>query len=232
MNKSDSFDRTNAVLAGLVFLGAFIVYALTVQRTLSFWDCGEFIAVSYILGIPHPPGTPLFVILGRLFSIIPFVEDIAYRVNYLSVISSAATAMFSYLLTVRLVGYFFGDKKNDRLNRIIAYIGGIVSGFFVAFSETNWGNSVETEVYGLSLGLMVMMIWLTVRYFEERGTMKAARTMVLVMYLALVGVGIHLTVFLVVPICAVFFILKDDATVRDWLLVCGFVILELFMIIL
>ena len=150
IDKKVSFDRTNAVLAGLVFLGAFIVYAMTVQRTLSFWDCGEFIACSYILGIPHPPGTPLFVLLGRLFSIAPFVHDISYRVNYLSVISSSLTAMFSYLLTVRLVGYFFGDKRNDRLNRIIAYIGGVASGFFVAFSETNWGNSVEAEVYGLA----------------------------------------------------------------------------------
>lgn len=230
--KSDRCDRMNLILAGLVFLGAFIVYALTVQRTLSFWDCGEFIACSYILGIPHPPGTPLFVILGRIFSILPLVEDISYRVNYLSVISSALTAMFSYLLTVRLVGYFYGDKRNERLNRIIAYIGGIAAGFFVAFSETNWGNSVETEVYGLSLALMVMMIWLTVRYFEERGTYSAARTMILVFYLALVGVGIHLTVFLVVPMCAVFFILKDDAAPRDWLLVCGFVLVELLLIVL
>jgi len=231
MNNAKSFDRTNAVLAGLVFLGSFIVYALTVQRTFSFWDCGEFIACSYILGIPHPPGTPLFVILGRLFSIIPFVEDISYRVNYLSVISSALTAMLSYLLTVRLVGYFFKGNKGETLNRLIAYVGGIAAGFFVAFSETNWGNSVEAEVYGLSLALMVMMVWLTIRYFEERGTLKAARTMILVMYLALMGVGIHLTVFLVLPICAIFFILKDDATPRDWLLVCSFVFVELLLII-
>jgi len=227
----NKFDRTNAILAGLVFLGSFIVYALTVQRTLSFWDCGEFIACSYILGIPHPPGTPLFVILGRFFSMIPFVEDISYRVNYLSVISSALTAMFSYLLTVRLVGYFFGKQKNLSFNRIIAYIGGIAGGFFVAFSETNWANSVEAEVYGLSLALMVMMVWLSVRYFEERGTMQATRTMILVMYLAVMGVGIHLTVYLVVPICAIFFIIKENATIRDWLIVCSFVIFELLLII-
>ncbi len=231
MNDKKTFDLTNAMLAGLVFLGSFIVYALTVQRTFSFWDCGEFIACSYILGIPHPPGTPLFIILGRLFSIIPFVADISYRVNYLSVISSAFTAMFSYLLTVRLVGYFFAEKKDVFLNRLIAYTGGIAAGFFVAFSETNWGNAVEAEVYGLALALMVMMIWLTVRYYEERGTLKAYRTMILVFYLALVGVGIHLTVFLVVPICAVFFLLKDDAVPRDWLLVCSFIIVELLLIV-
>jgi len=231
MHDSKSFDRTNAALAALVFLGSFIVYALTVQRSFSFWDCGEFIACSYILGIPHPPGTPLFVLLGRIFSIIPFVEDISYRVNYLSVISSSVTAMFSYLLTVRLVGYFFGDNKHERLNRIITYIGGIAGGFFVAFSETNWGNSVEAEVYGLSLGLMVMLVWLALRYFDERGTMSASRTMILAFYLALAGVGIHLTVFLVVPICAIFFILKDNAVPRDWFFISAYVILELLLIV-
>ena len=229
MHDNKSFDRTNAVLAALVFLGAFIVYAMTVQRTFSFWDCGEFIACSYILGIPHPPGTPLFVLLGRIFSLLPFVEDISYRINYLSVISSSLTAMFSYLLTVRLVGYFFEDR-NDILNRIIAYVGGIAGAFFVAFSETNWGNSVEAEVYGLSLAVMVMLVWLALRYFEERGTMKASRTMILAFYLALLGVGIHLTVYLVVPICAIFFILKDNAVPRDWFIISAYVILELLLI--
>ncbi|MFZ5980285.1 MAG: protein O-mannosyl-transferase family [Candidatus Zixiibacteriota bacterium] len=229
--EAHKFDRTNVVLAGLVFLGSFLVYSLTVQRTLSFWDCGEFIACSYILGIPHPPGTPLFILLGRFFSMIPLVGDISFRINYLSVFSSALTAMFSYLLTVRLTGYFFGDKKDLKINRLISYIGGIAGGFFVAFSETNWANSVEAEVYGLSLALMVMMVWLTVRYFEERGTLKSARTMILVMYLAVMGVGIHLTVYLVVPFCAIFFIIKENATVRDWLIVCSFVILELLMVI-
>ena len=120
---SPKFDRTNAVLAGFVFVVSFVVYALTVQRGFSFWDCGEFIACAYSLGIPHPPGTPLFVILGRLAALIPFVEDISYRINYLSVISSAVTAMLSYLLTVRLVGYFFSpEERSSRLNRIIAYI--------------------------------------------------------------------------------------------------------------
>ena len=171
---SNGFDKTNALLAALVFLVSFVVYALTVQHSLSFWDCGEFIACSYILGIPHPPGTPLFVLLGRLASLIPCVEDISYLINYLSVISSAFTAMFSYLLTVKLVGYFFNSGEKTGLNRYIAYIGGLAGGFFVAFGRTNWGNSVEAEVYGLALALSVMIVWLTLRYFEQRGTVGAS----------------------------------------------------------
>jgi len=229
---SPKFDRTNAVLAGFVFVVSFVVYALTVQRGFSFWDCGEFIACAYSLGIPHPPGTPLFVILGRLAALIPFVEDISYRINYLSVISSAVTAMLSYLLTVRLVGYFFSpEERSSRLNRTIAYIGGVAGGFFVAFSRTNWANSVEAEVYGLALALSVGIVWLTLRYFEERGTMAASRTLILIFYLAMLGISVHMSVFLVLPVCAVFFVLKRDATSRDWLILCGFIILELLFII-
>jgi len=228
-----SFDRTNAILAVFVFIVSFIVYALTVQRSFSFWDCGEFIACAYSLGIPHPPGTPLFVVLGRLFALIPFVEDISYRINYLSVISSAATAMLSYLLTVRLVGYFFpAAERSSRVARMIAYIGGIAGGFFVAFSRTNWGNSVEAEVYGLALALSVGIVWLTLQYFEQRGTPAASKKLLMVVYLGMLGISVHMTVFLVLPICSVFFILKKDAEPRDWLVVCGFIIMELLFIIL
>jgi len=223
-------DRTNAVLAGLVFLVSFVVYALTVQRSFSFWDCGEFIACAHILGVPHPPGTPLFVLLGKVFSLIPFVEDISHRINYLSVLSSSFTAMFAYLLIVRLVGHLY--EAGDRLNRLVAYMSGLIGAFFVAFSATNWGNSVETEVYGPSLALMVAMVWLAIRYWEIRGTRRATQLMVLVMYMAIAGIGIHMTVFLITPVIAVFFVLNKNAGVRDWALLSGAIILEILLIML
>ena len=163
---------------------------------------------------------------------IPFVEDISYRVNYLSVVGSALTAMFSYLLAVRIVGYFFGEKKNEGLNRFIAYVGGFAGSMFVAFSQTNWANSVEAEVYGMALALSVAIVWLTVRYFEERGTLAASRTLIFTFYLAMLGVGIHMTVYLVVPVCAIFYLLSRDATARDWSILSGFIMLELILIML
>lgn len=228
--KNSGFDRTNAIVAGFVFIGSFIVYALTVQRSIPFWDCGEFIACSVILGIPHPPGTPLFVLIGRIFSMIPFVEDVSYRVNYISVISSATTAMLSYLLAVKLIRHIMTDWSNP-LTRWIAYIGGIAAGFLVAFGETNWSNSVEAEVYGVALSMSVLMFWLAVKYYEVRGTAQATRIKVLFFFIALLGIGIHMTTFLVVPICAIFFILNNQAERRDWFLLGGFIVLELLLIV-
>ena len=227
----NGFDRTNAFIAFGVYIVAFIVYALTVQPTFSFWDCGEFIASSKIMGIPHPPGTPLYILLGRLMAMIPFVEDISLRVNYLSVITSAFTAMFSYLLTVRIVRYFFPKDDKSALNSFIAYIGGIAGAFFVAFSQTNWGNSVEAEVYGMGLALSVLLVWLALVYYENRGTQTGSKIMIFAFYTALLGVGVHMTVFLVVPICSIFFLFKKETIKRDWLVVCGFFIAELLLII-
>lgn len=229
--QQSSFDRTNAVVAGLVFLISFVVYALTVQRTISYWDCSEFAACANILAIPHPPGTPLFVIIGRLFAILPFVEDVAYRINYISVISSATTALFSYLVAVRLIRTFFAGTAQEPLNRFIAWCGGFAGGLFVAFSNTNWSNSVEAEVYGMALALSVAIVWLALKFYEQRGTPQAGKSMVLAIYLALLGVGCHMTVFLVVPVCALFFLFNRDAEPRDWAIICGFAIAEILLVL-
>lgn len=230
LNGKSDFDRTNALMAGLVFLVTFVVYALTVQRSISFWDCGEFIACAATLGVPHPPGTPLMILIFRVFSMIPFVEDVSYRINYVSVISSSFTAMFGYLLAVRLIRLFANNELKDGLSRLITYVGGVAAGFFIAFSATNWANSVEAEAYGLAIGLSVAIFWLTLRYHEERETPGAWKTIVLITYLAVLGIGVHMTVFLVVPVCAMFFILNNKADSRDYLMICAFGVVELLLV--
>jgi len=229
--RNNSFDKTNALIGFLIFLFTFIVYRMTVAPTLSFWDCGEFIACSYILGVPHPPGTPLFVLLGRVFSVLPIAGDICLKINLMSVISSAGTALFGYLAVVRIISFWYRDGDFTGWKRIIAYIGGIVGSLFMAFSTTNWGNSVEAEVYGLSMCIMTAIIWMSLKYFESRERSRQKRIIVAVSYLAMLGVGIHLTTFLVMPIVAVYFILKKDAPPKAWIAICSFFALELLFIL-
>jgi hypothetical protein len=103
-------EKLNRIFAGIVFVVTFIIYFDTMAPTVSYWDCGEFIATSYILGVPHPPGSPLFLIIGRIFSMLPFSSDIAYRVNIISPLVSALAVMFLYLIIVQLVRQFRGKN--------------------------------------------------------------------------------------------------------------------------
>lgn len=227
----NDFDRINAVIAAFVFIFTFIIYRLTVQPTLSYWDCGEFIACSYILGIPHPPGFPLFILIGRIFSILPMAADICLRVNLLSVVSSSAAACFGYLLNVRIIKYWYRGEEFNGWKRVITYIGGLVGALYMAFSATNWGNSVEAEVYGLSMMMLTMIFWLALIYYDNIGTKKASRIAILICYLAMLAVGIHLTSFLILPVAAIFLIMKKNAPQKTWITICTLMVAELLAII-
>jgi len=227
----NGFDKINAGLAAFVFILTFVIYRLTVQPTLSYWDCGEFIACSYILGIPHPPGSPLFIVLGRLFAILPIAGDACLRINLISVISSAGAVLFGYLSIVRMIKYWYTGSDFTGWKRAIAYIGGLVGSLCMAFSATYWANAVEAEVYGLSMLFTTFIFWLMLQYYDLRGTAKATRIIIIVCYLAMLGVGIHLATFLIMPVAAVFFVLKKDAPSRAWIAIGSFFILELLAII-
>ncbi|MFH2036188.1 MAG: DUF2723 domain-containing protein [Candidatus Zixiibacteriota bacterium] len=231
IDNSNKFDKTNVIIGGLVFLIALTVYYLTKAPTLSFWDSGEFIASSYILGIPHPPGTPLYVIIGRIFSILPIAADLAVRVNLFSVVSGAVAALFGYLVTVRMIRLWFA-KRNDTYNRIVVYIGGFTGAMFMAFSNTNWINSVESEVYSPAMLIMMAIFWLALKYYETRETKTGSRYVILMAYLAILGIGIHLTLYLIIPVLGLYFILKRETGLRDWALLSAFFVLELFLIFL
>lgn len=216
MDKStgNTGDLSHKLLGGLVFLVSLVVYLMTVQRTLSLWDCGEFVACSYILGVAHPPGTPLFLLIGRVFSILPLSSDIALRVNLLSVFSSAAAAMVAYLVAVRLLLYLPGAGKSAG-RRLALYLSAATGALLFAFSRTNWSNSVEAEVYALAMLLTFLIVWLSLRWYETRGNEVANRYLILIAYLSTLSIGIHMTVFLVMPAVFLFLILADESLRRD-----------------
>ncbi|MBD3162158.1 MAG: DUF2723 domain-containing protein [Candidatus Eisenbacteria bacterium] len=210
-------DRQVAIGAVLVFLISQVVYLMTLTRACPFWDSGEFIATSYILGIPHPPGTPFYVLIGRVFTLFP-IGEIAMRVNYLSALSTSIAVLFAYLLTVEIFRWQ-QRGRSDPAPIEIGILAGIAAGLFTAFSRTLWENAVEAEVYGLSGAVVMASLWLAVKWAGEEGTtQRDNRLFVLIYYLIAVSAGIHMGTYLVLPAVILFVLMVDHRTFApNWL---------------
>ena len=141
----NNYIRLNRIIALLIFIVTFIVYFDTMAPTVSYWDCGEFIAVSHTLGVPHPPGSPFFLLMGRIFSMLPFNDDIAFRVNVISPLVSALAVMLLYLSTVKVITHWRGRVSNIT-DVMIVFGGGAVGALTFAFTDSHWFNAVEAEV--------------------------------------------------------------------------------------
>ncbi|HEQ99268.1 MAG TPA: DUF2723 domain-containing protein [candidate division Zixibacteria bacterium] len=222
-------DRLNWLLAGLVTLVAFIVYFRTMAVSVSLWDCGEFIACSRILGIAHPPGTPLFIIFGRVFSMLSFLgNDIAHRITFVSVLSSAFSAGFAYLTVSKIISWWLKEKESF-VDRLPMYIGGIVGALFMAFSRTWWTNAVEAEVYGLTLLTSIVAVYLSLVWYEKREQPGSDKYLFLMIFIAMLGVGAHLAAFIVVPAIFLFLLLASPRLLKEprvWVsMLCGLVLL-------
>jgi tetratricopeptide (TPR) repeat protein len=199
-----------------VLLTTFIIYNATKAPTLSFWDCGEFIACSSILGIPHPPGSPVYILLGRLFSIIPFHADISARVNMLSAITGALAAMLAFLITFRLIRYWWSDDQFTGWKKGAAYIGALVGTGMFAFGRTNWSNCVEAEVYMPAMLILMFIIWLFLQWLDRRQEKRSDRYLVAITYLGFLSAGIHMTTFLFLPAIFLMVILFSERLRRDF----------------
>ncbi len=225
----DRFDRTNALVATGVWLFILVIFTLTKAPTVSFWDCGEFIAAANILGVPHPPGTPLYVMVSRLFILNPFIADMGARINWLSSLTSSLAALFGYLAAVRILRPWLGNPS-DTYGRFIMYAGSAAGAMFLAFNLTQWSNSIEAEVYGFSMTILGAIFWLSLVYHQLPETRTAYRIMLLIVYLAFLGIGVHMTTFLIFPVAALFFVLKKGSPVKVWFLMATFAFLELYYI--
>lgn len=202
--------RVTQIVAALVFLAAAAVYLTTQYPTVPFWDSGEFIGVSYILGIPHPPGTPFYVLLGRMFTLIPWAT-VAERVNAMSGISAALAAMFTYLVAFKMIrliqtrgraiaagapagGGAAADAAEHRAELWIAHLGAVIGALMIAFSDSFWENSTEAEVYSTMSFAQILVLWLGLRWWEEHEKRPTAGPLLMATYVMWLCVGLHLGV--------------------------------------
>ncbi|MCP4728052.1 MAG: DUF2723 domain-containing protein, partial [bacterium] len=208
-------DIELSVGGAITFITALIIYFITVAPTVSYWDCGEFIACSVTLGIPHPPGAPLFLLMGKIFSMLPFGSDIAYRVNLLSVFTSAATIFLLYLIIVQLIRSFAG-KPVEKMDKFIAYVAAATGALCYAFTDSFWFNAVEAEVYALSTFFTVAVVWFTLKWAEDREENRSIISLIAIAYLLGLSYGVHLLSFLVVPSILLLILFYKPRIILNW----------------
>lgn len=196
------------ILAATSFFIALVTYVLTMAPTVSFWDCGEFVSSANILGIPHPPGTPFFVLIGRAAIILfAFIPDIAARLNFVSAFSSAISVMIAFLIGWESIALAFAKKSPEpKLRALILSCGALTSAFLVAFSDTFWFSAVEAEVYGASMAILFGIVLLCLWWIPRRETVMGDKLLILMTYLSFVGIGVHLYTMLFLP-CVFLFVL-------------------------
>lgn len=204
-------------IAAALFLISFGIYLDTIAPTTSFWDCGEFITCSYILGVPHPPGAPFYLILGRIFSMLPLAADIGLRVNIISALTTAITVMLTYLIIVRLIVLWRGKVKSFE-DRLILYASGVIGALAFAFSDSVWFNAVEAEVYAISLFFTAIIVWLVLVWHEKADDPGSDKYILLIAYSIGLAIGIHLLNILALPaIFLIFFFRKYSMPLRQFL---------------
>jgi hypothetical protein len=178
--------------AAIAFLASLILYVKTMAPSSSFWDSGEFIAAAYRLGIPHSPGTPLYVLVGRVFTELPIpLLSYAERVNLLSAFCAAVGVLFVYILVVRFLDVIMG-KTEKQTDAVVKVTGALVGALFIAFSDTYWTNAIEAEVYAMSNALMGFMTWLGLKWGDKPRDVTSTFLIYLLFYLLALSVGFHL----------------------------------------
>jgi hypothetical protein len=190
------------ITAAVVFVISFVQFVLTAQPSVSFWDCGEFTAAAYSLQVPHPPGAPFFSIVGRFFSMLPFLgNNVGFRVNMVSVLASALSVMFLYLIAVKLINNFRDKKPEGLLESLATYLAAAIGALSFSFSDTFWFNGVESEVYASSTFLFASITWLIMVWNEKADEIGNEKYLIMIAYLVGISMGVHLmSVLAVVPV--------------------------------
>ncbi|MBE0392934.1 DUF2723 domain-containing protein [Flavobacterium sp. PL002] len=216
MNKETfNFNKWNTILGWITFGIALITYTLTVEPTMSFWDCGEYIATAAKLQVGHPPGAPLFQMIGAFFAM--FAADnqhIALMVNMTSVFSSAFTILFlfwsSSMILRKLAARISEPNKN---NEIVVLGSSFVGALAFTYSDSFWFNAVEAEVYAMASLLIALLLWLGLRWEQEMNTPRGDRWLLIISLVVGLSFGVHFMALLTIPAIGFLYFFKNYKTV-------------------
>ena len=196
-----NFKKWNTILGWFTFAIALLTYVLTLEPTVSYWDCGEYISTAVKLAVGHPPGAPLFQMLGAFFAMFTSdVAQIAKMVNLMSAFASAFTILFLFWTITMLANKIIGKSKELVSGNSIAVLGsGLVGALAYAFSDSFWFSAVEGEVYAMSSFLMALLFWLGLHWEGEMDSPRGHKWLLLISFVVGLSFGVHILSLLVIP---------------------------------
>jgi len=234
------FTKVNNIVGWIIGLIATTVYVMTMEATGSFWDCGEFISSCYKLEVPHPPGAPLFALMGRFF-IILFGDNphtAAHGVNFLSALASGISILFLFWITTHFArklvmrdkpqtggaaGPNHGMAEPDKLQTFLIMTAGVVGAMAGAFCDSYWYSAVEGEVYASSAFFTALVFWAILKWEDNADKPHADRWIIFIFYMMGLSIGVHLLNLLTIPtVVMVYYFKRYKPTL--WGAVIAFVI--------
>ena len=217
-SKWNTYHRRNNLIGWFLFIFSTIVYLLTLEPTVSFWDCGEFILAAFKLQVGHPPGAPLFLMMARIATLFAGndTSKVAICVNILSALCSGFAIMFLFWTITHLVRKVFVYEKDLDLKHVPDIMGsGVLGALAYTFSDTFWFSAVEGELYALSSLIIAFVFWCMLKWEEEADKPYSGKWIILIAYIMGLGLGVHRLNLLIIPVLVfVFYFRKYEITTR------------------
>lgn len=210
-----NFNKWNTLLGWISFGIALIVYSLTVEPTVSFWDCGEYISTSAKLQVGHPPGAPLYQMIGAFFAM--FASDaskVALMVNMMSVVSSAFTILFMFWSsTIILKKILTRFPEGTSVNNLAVLGSSFVGVMAFTFSDSFWYNAVEAEVYAMATLLISLLVWLGLKWEADMDKPRGNKWLLLIAFVTGLSFGVHFMALLTIPSIGLLYYFKHYKTI-------------------
>ena len=217
-----NFKKWNTITGWSVFAIALIVYSLTVEPTMSFWDCGEYIATSAKLEVGHPPGAPLFQMVGAFFAMFATGDDkVALMVNMVSVFSSAFTILFMFWSSTIMLKNLVAKFSEVNNSNVLAILGSSAVGALAfTFSDSFWFNATEAEVYAMASLFIAILLWLGLRWGEDMHTPRGNKWLLIISLVVGLSFGVHFMAILAIPTIGFIYFFKnyEKVTVKNFII--------------
>lgn len=217
-----NFNKWNTIIGWFAFAIALITYTLTVEPTMSFWDCGEYIATAAKLEVGHPPGAPLFQMMGAFFAMFAIdAQHVALMVNMMSVFSSAFTILFMFwsssMILKKIIERFSEINQN---NSIVILGSSFVGALAYTFSDSFWFNAVEAEVYAMASLLIALLFWLGLRWEQDMDKPKGNKWLLVISLVVGLSFGVHFMALLTIPSIGFLYYFKhyEKVTIKNFLI--------------